>query len=249
VAHCLLLELEPATPERAARLALVDTGLGRKDMDFSLQRLGLGMTLGGGASPGTTALEHVQRLGYDPHGVRDILLTHLDKDHTGGLRDFPWAAVHIHPRELATALKPQTFIAHQRYSADHFAHKPRWLPLDLEQGREWRGFPGAVSPAGLPEAILMVPLPGHTPGHCGIAVQLDSGQWLFHCGDAVYHAAWLNPGGRPPLAIQAIEQILQHDSDARRATRYKLAQLIASPDVKVFSSHDPIAFAELQGIE
>jgi glyoxylase-like metal-dependent hydrolase (beta-lactamase superfamily II) len=192
----------------------------------------------------------VQRLGLDPHNVQDLLVTHLDKDHTGGLRDFPWARVHVHPKELAAALSPGSYIARQRFSAEHFAHKPHWVPLDVAKGHDWRGFAGAVTPAGLPETILMVPLPGHSPGHCGVAVQLDDGKWLFHCGDAVYHAAWLNPGGgRPPFAIQAIEFVLQHDSSAREETRHKLAALIASPDVRVFSSHDPVAFAALQGRE
>jgi glyoxylase-like metal-dependent hydrolase (beta-lactamase superfamily II) len=29
----------------------------------------------------------------------------------------------------------------------------------------------------------MIPLPGHTRGHCGIAIATPGG-WLFHCGDA-----------------------------------------------------------------
>jgi glyoxylase-like metal-dependent hydrolase (beta-lactamase superfamily II) len=243
VAHCLLLEFDD-------RLALVDTGLGRKDMEFSLQRLGMGMTWGGGATSGTTAVEHVEALGFKASQVRDILVTHLDKDHTGGLRDFPDALVHVHPQELAAALDPWSFIAKQRYAKDHLAHKPKWSPLTLQNTQEWFGFPGAETPHGLPDGVLMMPLPGHSPGHCGIAVRKQDGTWLLHCGDAVYHAAWLaTPGGRPPLAIQAIEHLLQHDAREREGTRRKLAAAMATGQVTVFASHDPVAFAELGGRE
>ena len=35
--------------------------------------------------------------------------------------------------------------------------------------------------------FCLVPLPGHTRGHCGVALRLPHG-WLLHCGDAyIYH--------------------------------------------------------------
>ncbi|WP_223281445.1 MBL fold metallo-hydrolase [Streptomyces antnestii] len=41
---------------------------------------------------GETAVRQVAALGYDIEDVRHIVLTHLDLDHAGGLRDFPPAA-------------------------------------------------------------------------------------------------------------------------------------------------------------
>ena len=32
----------------------------------------------------------------------------------------------------------------------------------------------------------MVPLPGHTPGHAGIAIDTPEG-WLLHAGDAYFY--------------------------------------------------------------
>lgn len=31
--------------------------------------------------------------------------------------------------------------------------------------------------------VFLVPLEGHSRGHCGVAVKIKDG-WLFHCGDA-----------------------------------------------------------------
>lgn len=33
--------------------------------------------------------------------------------------------------------------------------------------------------------IRLIPLPGHTLGHCGVAVQTE-GRWFLHVGDAYY---------------------------------------------------------------
>jgi glyoxylase-like metal-dependent hydrolase (beta-lactamase superfamily II) len=47
---------------------------------------------------------------------------------------------------------------------------------------EWFGIEAIRLPF-VPEMYL-VPLFGHTRGHCGIAIQ-DRDSWLFNCGDAV----------------------------------------------------------------
>ena len=54
-------------------------------------------------------MRQIQRLGFDPRDVRDIVLTHLDFDHAGGLCDFPEARVHLLGAELAGARKRTSF--------------------------------------------------------------------------------------------------------------------------------------------
>ncbi len=244
VIHCLLIELDEFA---GGGLALVDTGLSDRDIADPLSRLGLGMTFGGGATRGMSALKHVTRLGFQAEDVRHILMTHLDKDHAGGLEDFPAAVVHVHPAELKAATRRSSMIDRQRYSGLHFKHKPRWEPLDLNSAEEWQGEFRAHRLVGLPERILMVELPGHSAGHCGVAIQTASG-WLLHCGDAVYHGDWLKgKNNRPPLLIQGVETVLQFDANARSQTRAKLQRLVASGKARVFCSHDPVAFNELGG--
>ncbi|MEV6135587.1 MBL fold metallo-hydrolase [Nocardia sp. NPDC051990] len=43
---------------------------------------------------------HVEDLGFAREDVRDIIVTHLDLDHAGGLADFPEATVHVYSAEL-----------------------------------------------------------------------------------------------------------------------------------------------------
>jgi glyoxylase-like metal-dependent hydrolase (beta-lactamase superfamily II) len=43
-----------------------------------------------------TAVAQVRALGHDPADVTDIVLTHMDFDHVGGLGDFPQATVHVY---------------------------------------------------------------------------------------------------------------------------------------------------------
>jgi glyoxylase-like metal-dependent hydrolase (beta-lactamase superfamily II) len=67
------------------------------------------------------------------------------------------------------------------YNKADFAHGPKWVFHD-EMDAKWMGF-DAIRLEFKPEMCL-VPLPGHTRGHCGVAVRVGDG-WLFHCADAL----------------------------------------------------------------
>ena len=98
VAHCLLLEGDRG-------LTLVDTGFGTDDLAAPGRRLGLGFVkaMGLALDPAETAISQVRGLGFAPDDVHDIVLTHMDPDHVGGIGDFPLAKVHVHADELAAA--------------------------------------------------------------------------------------------------------------------------------------------------
>ena len=111
VCHCLLVETKDG-------LALVDTGIGLGDI-ATPDRLG-GRWLRQTAprlDPAETAVEQVKALGYSPGDVRHVLLTHLDRDHAGGVPDFPHAAIHVHRAEYDMAVKPGRPAFQPRY--DH----------------------------------------------------------------------------------------------------------------------------------
>jgi glyoxylase-like metal-dependent hydrolase (beta-lactamase superfamily II) len=90
ICHCLLVEADHG-------LVVVDTGYGTDDVrnpDASLTRSFRRMARPVLAEP-ETALRQVEGMGFRAEDVRDIVLTHLDLDHAGGLRDFPDARVHV----------------------------------------------------------------------------------------------------------------------------------------------------------
>ncbi|MFJ1566197.1 MBL fold metallo-hydrolase [Streptomyces erythrochromogenes] len=83
-------------------LVLVDTGLGTADLREPDRALGADWVAYARAvpDPRESALHQVVRLGYEAQDVRHIVPTHLHRDHTGGLADFPHARVHVHPDEV-----------------------------------------------------------------------------------------------------------------------------------------------------
>jgi glyoxylase-like metal-dependent hydrolase (beta-lactamase superfamily II) len=232
VCHCLLLEAPRG-------LVLVDTGLGVDDLLRPSLRLGAAFAnlTRPKTDPALCAVNQVRRLGFDPRDVRDIVVTHLDLDHAGGLPDFPEAVVHVLDLEQRAALQPLTRPERERYREVHFAHGPRWSPHS-PAGDAWFGFAAVREMAGLPPEILMIPLLGHTRGHCAIAVQGESG-WLLHAGDAYFHHQEVR-GGVAPLGLRLFQRLLSVDDQARRQNQDRLRALLREhKEVDVFCAHDP----------
>jgi glyoxylase-like metal-dependent hydrolase (beta-lactamase superfamily II) len=164
-------------------LVLVDTGFGKQDYLAPPKRIRLYLKIMGvPRNIEETAAHQVVRMGYKIEDVRHIVLTHLHFDHAGGLPDFPDAVVHIYRPEYEAALNPCGLMEWGGYESSYWAHKPNWSfydPCDTN----WFGF-DAIQLVGISDPkIMLIPLPGHTRGHCGVVIQTEGG-WLFHCGDA-----------------------------------------------------------------
>jgi glyoxylase-like metal-dependent hydrolase (beta-lactamase superfamily II) len=94
--------------------------------------------------------------------------------------DFPQARVHVHRREVeAFASRPHRW-TDLAYVRRHVAHRSEFV-LYEKTGERWFDWPAIRLPFE-PE-MWLVPLFGHTRGHCGVAIRTPSG-WLFHVGDA-----------------------------------------------------------------
>lgn len=230
VCHCLLLE----TP---GGLVLVDTGFGTSDVDTPRRSLPLSFRLL--TNPllqrAETAVQQIARLGHDPADVRHVVLTHLDVDHAGGLRDFPRAQVHVHGPELRAATAPK---APWRYRREHWAHGPEWISYE-ERGEPWFGFDAVRGLRGLGDEVLLVPLAGHTAGHAGVAV--DTGdRWLLHAGDAYFHHGELAAPPHSPPGVRAFQAVVDEDRAERARNTRRLQQLVDGPgEIDVVCSHDP----------
>ena len=238
VCHCQLIETNDG-------LVLVDTGLGMADVHDPMN------TLPGATwqainqaqlRPEETAVSQVRSLGFNPDDVRHIVLTHLDFDHAGGLPDFPRATVHAFAREYDAAMMRRTPRERMRYAPRQYARHANWA-LYVTEGDRWFGFDAVRTIRGVgPSAeVLLVPLLGHSRGHCGVAVNTPEG-WLLNCGDAAFwHGELDSPARRCPPGLRAYQNIFQFDRDTRLRNQQRLRDLVqyAHGQVRVFCSHDP----------
>jgi len=172
---CLLIESNDG-------LVLVDTGLGTQDFVHApgILRIFKLITIVP-LDPEEAAICQIKKLGYQPEDVCHIVLTHMHFDHAGGLPDFPWAKVHVHRREYEAIksgkIQQWTDGGYNRRILDH---EPDVKLYDAT-GEKWYDFDAIRLPFE-PEMYLL-PLFGHSAGHCGVAVK-DGARWLLHVADA-----------------------------------------------------------------
>jgi glyoxylase-like metal-dependent hydrolase (beta-lactamase superfamily II) len=127
------------------------------------------------------------RLGYDVKDVTTVFLTHVHDDHAGGLRHLPQAEVVLDRRDWDTGvLYPYSFdlvkdnLAFPRFDSGAFHAFP-----------ESQDFFGDGS-------VILLPTPGHSPGHMCVLLRMDDGNALF-MGDTLYTL--------PHLAVDQVRQM------------------------------------------
>ena len=235
VCHCLLIE-------SGAGLVLVDTGFGRGDVERPGRLSSFFRTTNQPQlRPGETALAQVRALGFDPADVRHILITHLDFDHAGGLEDFPNAAVHLLAREkeVADERRGGAFVGTRRYRPAQWDEVSQWKLYPAGRGERWNGFDAVRDLDGLPPEILLIPLAGHTWGHCGVGIDTGKG-WLLHAGDAYFHRDEVGSKKRRcPPGMRFYQTMMEVDRKARFANQRRLRELAAGGTVDMFCAHDP----------
>jgi glyoxylase-like metal-dependent hydrolase (beta-lactamase superfamily II) len=248
VCHCLLVE----TP--AHGLVLVDTGYGLKDVHHPHDgpdpritktfRAMLNIRL----REQETAIRQIEALGFRPSDVRHIVLTHLDFDHAGGLEDFPHATIHLMNKEYEAATGPREgFVPRSRYRPRQFDEISNWRRYGVK-GEPWFGFEAVRDLEGLPPEILMVPLPGHTWGHAGVAVQGQDG-WLLHAGDAYFYRHEVRRRTRKCTpGLRFYQTMMETDRRLRLANQQRVRRLSVEKrdQVRVICAHDPVELERCQ---
>lgn len=241
VCHCLLLETNDG-------LVLVDTGYGLKDVRDPHPRLTrtYRAILNFRLREEECAIRQVEALGYKASDVRHIVVSHLDFDHAGGLEDFPQARVHVMAQEFSAASGPRLgFTTRNRYRPRQWDEVTNWRTYDGPSGEPWFGFEAVRQLDGLPPEILMVPLPGHTWGHAGVAIDTGDKGWLFYAADAYFYQGEVRGKTREVTPLLAgYQDLMEVDRAKRLANQARVRALSVDhwSEVRVFCAHDATEF-------
>jgi glyoxylase-like metal-dependent hydrolase (beta-lactamase superfamily II) len=135
--------------------------------------------------------------GVDPEAVRWVVLSHLHTDHVGGVGAFARAEVIVSRLEWERA---------QGLSGRLRGYVPQHWPLGeptLVDG------PYEVAGDG---SLLVLPTPGHTPGHVSLVVRDEEGGYYLG-GDVAHTRAELPPEIAAFCERERLTVLLAHDGD------------------------------------
>ena len=121
------------------------------------------------------------RQGLSPRDIRWVVLSHLHTDHVGGLAPFAGSDVFVTREEWERGGGVRGRIRGYlpQYWPDQIV--PRLVDFD---GPAVGPFSGSCDVAG-DGRLLIVPTPGHTPGHASLLVRGEKRSWLL-AGDLVH---------------------------------------------------------------
>jgi N-acyl homoserine lactone hydrolase len=161
-------------------------------------------------------------MGVDPADVRHVVWSHLHWDHCGNAELFPNARFHVSAEELKYAVDPlaPNRIAYERTETV----SPPWLPV---LGR----IDTVTGPTFITPELMIIQLPGHTPGSQGLLVVGPDTRYLL-AGDCV--DTYLNWQGDERLAH------IPSGSFTDLAAYMASFDIIESLGCEVIPSHDPL---------
>ena len=223
-----LVEFMVAHPQ--GRL-LIDAGVGRDVMDH-INTTPLLMRLLTTISVEQPTIEALASQGIEPKDLRGVVLTHSHWDHVSGLADLREVPVWITPEELAHARSDDEGGKLYRQLE---AESPFQLKELTFSGAAYGPFPASHDFFG-DGSVVLVPMPGHTPGSVGVFVNLASGKRLLIIGDTSWTKEGVDwPAEKPWIARRKVD----FDAARVREQLVLLHQLQrANPDLIVVPAHD-----------
>lgn len=220
--------------EHPKGLVLVDTGWGREISpngvyDAAAVRSQMPAYLASFYHPwvgrGQTVSEQLAAMGIKPEDIDIVLLTHLDADHTSGLRSLAGAKRFLLPEE-------------ERWWADRTVYKARqpvklWEGMPIEvfwfkgtmEGPLWWSYDLFGD-----ETVTLICLPGHTDGHIGLRIK-NGKSFVVLASDAAYSARSWQEMLMPGYGF--------NDKSIKKSLKWLSEQAQDPNCISVIANHDP----------
>ena len=198
---------------------LWDTGMSEQFIDRPLDNDEQSMSLK------TSVLAQLAKIGVKPAQIKYVGISHFHADHTGQARHFPNAQLIIGQGDwdaLKSSKNPGL-----KDPKEHLAH--------------WLGGKGKVVPVASDADIfedgrvIMLAMPGHTPGHTALLVRLASGPVLLS-GDQYHFTENMKSRGVPSFNTSRTDTLASHD---------RFDRIAANTKAKVVIQHEPADIAKL----
>lgn len=165
--------------------------------------------------------------------LRRVILSHSHWDHAGGVTDFPEARIGISAEELAVVRQPSTGPG-GTWASQVGEPTIQWRVLAFNDGPH-RGYDKSLD-LFQDGKVVLVPMPGHTPGSVGLFVTVDSGAVYFFIGDV----AWTVDAARAGVAKFWAAGLLvdRAAGQTQRSVEQVRDLLRTQPDIVVVPAHD-----------
>lgn len=176
-------------------------------------------------SVGRILVDQLRVIGVRPEQVSLLGISHMHYDHVGQAASFPKAKLLIGAEDLAILSAP---------TSDPLL-EPRRLDPWLKGDAPKEGVVGDKDVFG-DGSVIMLALPGHTPGHHGLLVRLKDLGPVLISGD-LYHVA-------EQVAVSGVARI-NRDRVQTLSSQQRFAALIAALKPVTIIEHEPADVARL----
>lgn len=173
-----------------------------------------------------TIVQQLAELGVDPAKVEFVGISHYHGDHTGQASSFPNATLLIGQGDWDVLT----------------ATPPPFAGVDPKPLANWVGGGGKVEKIAVDKdvfgdgSVLILNLPGHTPGHHGLLVRLPKTGPVLLSGDVVHFQENYDSAGVPQFNTNRADSLASIDRFKDIATALKATVII---------QHDPRSLSKL----